>query len=145
MKKTKEDILWEKIVKAYETNKIACTLHYLKLYQENFSDDVRCLSLLADIMIEFCQYDKAKDLLDQAWHLSGENGQFQASTALRYGNFYREKGEISNSIEWYQKAADIDGGQDYLVMLGTAQFQLAQFDQAAQSFEKAVAINEKNS
>ncbi len=142
MKKTKEDILWEKIVKAYETDKIACALSYLRLFQANFEPDIRCWSLMADIMIEFCRFDEAQAAIDKAWQLAQGDKKLESVICSRYGNFYREKGDHAKAVEWYQKAVDIDCGQDNLVILGTALFQMSRFDEARSRFEQAIAVNE---
>ncbi len=143
MKKTKEDILWEKIVKSYESDNIACALHYVRLYLDNFQPDIRCWSLMADIMIEFCRFDEAETAIEKAWQLAIGDKKLESVICSRYGNLFREKGDHAKAAEWYQKAVDIDCGQDNMVVLGTVLFQMSSFDKARSCFEQAITINEK--
>lgn len=142
MKKTKEDILWDKVVNAWQTDKSACALHYLNLYQQNFPDHIRCHTMLADLLIEFCQFDKARTTLDKAFQLTGDDNKLKAAVAIRYGNLCREIGDHKQAADWYEKAFVAHNCQDNLVILGTQYFQLADFEKARQSFEQAVAMDE---
>ncbi len=142
MKKTKEDILWDKVVNAWQTDKSACALHYLEMYKQNFPDHIRCHTMMADLMVEFCQFDKARETLDYAWKLAGDDAKLKAAVAIRYGNLCREAGDHKQAVDWYKQAVAAHNCQDNLVILGTQYFQLGELTLACQAFEQAAALDE---
>lgn len=105
---------------------------------EKFPNNVECYNILAQILSEQQQFDKADEIFEKAIKLQPT----QATLYVHRGLLHLQwNGDIKKSLELLNKAIEIDDKCELAFeTLGTIQVQRGMLDDAIQLFEKALKL-----
>lgn len=105
---------------------------------EEFPNNIECYNILAQILSEQQQFDKAEELFEKAIKLQPT----QASLYVHQGLLYLQwNGDINKALDLLHKAIEIDGKCELAYeTLGTIQVQRGLLENAIDLFEKALKL-----
>lgn len=105
---------------------------------EKFPNNIECYNILAQILSEQQQFDKADELFDKAINLQPS----QASLYVHRGLLHLQwNGDIKKSLELLNKAIEVDDKCELAYeTLGTIEVQRGLLENAIQLFEKALTL-----
>lgn len=109
-----------------------------KSIAEKFPDNVEVCNILAQILTEQQQFDKADELFSKAIQLQPNNAALYVHRGLLYLQW---NGEIDKALEYLNKAIEVDDKCELAYeTLGTIQVQRGQLNEAIELFEKALKL-----
>lgn len=136
------------VQKCYTEYRHACSIqNQVQIYRaiqathraaEQFPNNIECFNILAQILSEQQQFDKAEELFEKAIKLQPT----QASLYVHQGLLYLQwNGDIKKSLELLHKAIEIDDKCELAYeTLGTIQVQRGLLENAIELFEKALKL-----
>lgn len=109
-----------------------------KSIAEKFPDNVEVCNILAQILTEQQQFDKADELFSKAIELQPKHAALYVHRGLLYLQW---NGEIDKALEYLNKAIEVDDKCELAYeTLGTIQVQRGQLNEAIELFEKALVL-----
>ena len=119
----------------------------MKSNGNKFDYDAMLRVLLAKRAMEMSRAYRARDMLeasgqcaDGALWFNPQNG----DALTMSGDCLMKKGETTEAAAKYQKAIELDGSASSLIGIGTINIMQSDFEQAAQFFERAAAVEPEN-
>ena len=128
--------LWDKILAAWNDNKIACHIHFARLYTERYPKDYFGWISLADVLSGIASYGEALIALRTARKLCPKNRLDDVYHQI--GHHYRSKGDHRRAEIWYRKAVDFEEKGRNLVFLGACLAKQGKYQEAKHYHQRAI-------
>ncbi len=123
----------------WKTDTPACQTYVAEIYTDRFPDDFFGWIVLGDALTKISSFERAKVALLNARRLCPVDQKSWLYT--RWGNLYREKGNLLQAERWYRKAVSTSESQENLVFLGACLAKQGKYSEARLYHERAAAID----
>lgn len=137
--KSEQKQLWDKLIDVWKRDTPACQTYVAEIYTERFPDDFFGWIVLGDALTNISSFERAKIALRTARRLCPDDQ--KSWLYSKWGNLYREKGNLIQAERWYRKAVSTSESQENLVFLGACLAKQGKYLEARHYHERAAAID----